>query len=613
MSAKSKKPAKSWSLDALNILYASDKNINGTTELDSILSRYCDVINGVSEPLVIDMVADTELMMFHKTQKLCKFDKVIFTTTQDMTSLFTGASFGYSQTDSRKWDILKEYPDSLLLADGMHCKMYTLTNMHSSLPPGWAYGLYSDADFLRIFINPISAAKHQNVINSHKSVQRTKSSAEEMYQVDDITEIRDRVMSQKTDNLFSVTINAGILGVDMQTLRKKCAAFEMIDAKNRNGMYSMKYGQSKFLNGMGQRMLMCKSSMPALVPFHTSELNEEGGVLIGENTKTANPVQWNINHRLNRNTVIAATSGSGKTTLAMLIIHAFERMYPDTFIFVIDPESEYKALSDNMGFQYISYSSGTKLGFDVFKMVADPVSAAETLCDVLNVPQINRAMVLHAASKIATDEDRDFFKFYDELKNLESGKTDNLASEYFGILAHPPFDELIRGSPPKNNKIVLSLKNIGSAAGSVQRIITQIALAYALGKSLSMPKMTPKLFMLDEVWMLLQHDTLGNYIQNLSRRGRKYNINLMLASQNIEDMTDNPSARNVLVNSDTVMFLRQSEATLKALVENFTLSSTAATDLMNLKRGQAIIKYGSHMVPVDILPDKEQLEMFRAR
>lgn len=121
------------------------------------------------------------------------------------------------------------------------------------------------------------------------------------------------------------------------------------------------------------------------------------------------------------------------------------------------------------------------------------------------------------------------------------------------------------------------------------------------------------MIMLDEVWMLLQHESLGNYIQNLSRRGRKYNINLMMATQNIEDMTGNIAARNVLVNSDTVMFLRQSEVTISALKEHFVLSEQAISFLMRLKRGQVLIKYGNHMVPINILPDAAQLELFRPK
>ncbi len=610
-----KEEIKSLALHPLNIRYASEESVHGTTELDSILYKYSDLINSISRPLTIDAVKDYETLMFNKTPHLCNFDRVIFNSSENLEPMLHSNSMEFYPVETRKWEVEKELSDHMVLAGGMHCKMYTLTNMHAELPPGWIYEPFSNSDFLRIFIKPVPKERHLKTINSHKSLQATRSSAEDMDQTDDVAAIRELVLNAKTDNLFSVIINAGILGIDAESMQEKIKEFEASDNKNRTEMYSMKNVQSKFLRGqMGQKHLMVRSSMPALIPFVTSEIYEDGGCLLGRNMITGNPVKWDINQRINRNTVLAATSGSGKTTLAMMIIHAFEKMYPDTFIFVIDPESEYRALSDNMGFHYLDYSSGTKLGFDVFKMVADPISAVETLCDVLQVPSLDRTLPFQAAARMSIrKEDRDFFKFYDELVKLEEGSHGATPSQYFSILAEPPFNTLLQGRPPTDNKIVLSLKNIGSAGGAVQRIITQIALAYAMGKSLMMPKIVPKLFMLDEVWMLLQHESLGNYIQNLSRRGRKYNINMMMASQNIEDMTENPAARNVLVNSDTVMFLRQSETTLKSLVTHFVLSSEAATTLMRLKVGQAMIKFGNSMVPANVMPDEEQLKLFKPK
>jgi len=67
----------------------------------------------------------------------------------------------------------------------------------------------------------------------------------------------------------------------------------------------------------------------------------------------------------------------------------------------------------------------------------------------------------------------------------------------------------------------------------------------------------------------------------------------MMATQNIEDMTGNDAARNVLVNSDTVMFLRQSEVTAKSLLEHFVLSDEEIQLLLSLNKGQALIKYGN--------------------
>jgi len=230
-------------------------------------------------------------------------------------------------------------------------------------------------------------------------------------------------------------------------------------------MYSLRYGQKKLLDGMGQKFLTVKSSMYAFVPFLTSELYEDGGFLLGENIDTLHPIQWNPNNRLNRNLVLAATSGSGKTTLAMMIIHAFEKMYPESFIFGIDPESEYKALGDNMGFHYIDYSQGQKMGFDTFKLLPDTITAAETLCDVMNVPELERTLPMLAAAKMSTlpISQRSFFQFYNILQDLEDKQPHKTqSSAYFEIMNNPPYSHLFEGEPPKNKKMILSLKNMGS-------------------------------------------------------------------------------------------------------------------------------------------------------
>lgn len=87
----------------------------------------------------------------------------------------------------------------------------------------------------------------------------------------------------------------------------------------------------------------------------------------------------------------------------------------------------------------------------------------------------------------------------------------------------------------------------------------------------------------------------------------------MLATQNMEDLMKNDSAKTVVVNSDTVIFLKQNKVTIGAVSENFSLSKTALNDLMRFNIGQALVTYGDHVVPVNILPDEEQLKLFRPK
>ena len=604
----------SFLLEPFNLEFSSDDSIvTGVSERNILISQFLSLFGKFDEPFSIEIVRDYEELLFHKTVRQCTFDSVIINTTQrDTANIIDKTGIQYSHTATRKWEIREEHPNYCILQDGLHCKTYTLTGLYDDLQPGWIYQMYQYSDAVRIFIEPVPKEKTRSVISNHKSAAATMSSATKMDTTENIAMIKELVLNKNSEKLFFVRINIILLAEDHPSLIRREKLF-LQNTKNIPGIATAKHIQSKMLHGKeGQRILLSTSAFHALIPFSTSELYEEGGALLGENMITGNPVQWNINNRLNRNTILAATSGSGKTTVAMMIIHSFEKMYPNSFIFGVDPESEYSALGQNMGFTYIDYSFGKKMGLDLFRMVPDTFAAAETLCNALNVPEVDRVIPNTAAAQLAKLDitQKSFRKFYDI---MNENTDDSNAMKYFKMLTVPPYSDFFEGESPTSRRIILSLKNIGSAGGTVHRLITQIALSYAMGRALLMPKIIPKLFMLDEVWMLLQHDSLGNYIQNLSRRGRKYNINLMMATQNIEDMTGNIAARNVLVNSDTVMFLRQSEATVSALREHFVLSEKAVSFLMRLGRGQALMKYGNHMVPINILPDKEQLELFRPR
>ncbi len=603
----------SFQLVPLNLEFASSSTqVAGVSERDIIISQFLSLFDKLESPFWLDVIRDYEELLFYKTPRYCAFDSTILNVTdENPESILKGAGVKYTTVSSRKWNISYESPNYCKLEDDLYAKAYTLSVLHDDLVPGWIYDIYRYADALRIFVEPIPVEKYQSIIANHKTAAITLSSTLKMDLAENISIIKELVLNKKLEKLYFTKVIPIVLAKDLNTLNEKQKSFVQ-NTKNVPGIDTAKHIQSQLIRGkLGQNILMSTSAFHALLPFCTSELYEDGGTLLGENMLTGNPIRWNINNRLNRNTVLAATSGSGKTTLAMLIIHAFERMYPQSFIFGVDPENEYAALGQNMGFEYIDYSFGRKMGLDLFKMVPDSFAAAETLCNALGVPEIDRIQPNTAAAKLAGMDikQRSFAEFYKYLQESD----DKEIIRYFKALASPPYSDFFEGKPPVSNKIILSLKNIGSAGGTVHRLITQISLSYAMGRALLMPKIIPKLFMLDEVWMLLQHDTLGNYIQNLSRRGRKYNINLMMATQNIEDMTDNISARNVLVNSDTVMFLRQSEATISSLKEHFVLSDRAVSFLLQLERGQALIKYGNNMVPARILPDKAQLELFRPR
>ena len=604
----------SYLLSSKNLKYSSDeKSVSGVSERDVIIGSFIDCMNGLKEPFSIEMIRDYEDLLFHKTIHSCKFDRIILNTAEEIAPILESYDMKYSKTQTRKWDIQKEYPNYVTLPEGLYCKTYSLSVIPGNLDPGWIYSVYSMADAIKMHIKPINKDKHKSVINNHKSSKLSEASSTDLVNTDDIMAIRELVLKENdNEGLFLIKINVIILADSLENLVKREELFQQ-ETGSRLSLHTSKHIQKSLLDGTtGSPFLVIRSSLAAFVPFYTSELYEDGGFLLGMNMFTGHPFKWNPQNRMNKNMVLVAPSGSGKTTTAMLIIHAFEIMYPESFIFGIDPEEEYRALGDNMGFSYIDYTPDVKIGLDIFKMIPDVFNACETLCQALNIPELDREFAQEAAAQMGKIplKERSFFLFYEILEELCN---DQDVIKYFRRLTKPPFRNFFEGETPKSNKMIISLKNIGSAGGMVHRLITQIALSYALGRIIGMPKIIPKMVMLDEVWMLFKHESLSGYIENMSRRGRKYNMYMMLATQNMDDLIKNDSAKTVVVNSDTVIFLKQNKVTIGAVSENFNLSKNALADLMKFRIGQALVTYGEHAVPVNIMPDEGQLKLFRPK
>ena len=173
----------SYQINPLNLKYVSQKKIQDTiSPRDVLLGNFSNFVNSISKPLIIDMVCDFEELLFNRTVRMCSFDKAIFSSTDNLENILNANNLKFEKFLTREWNLSKEYPEYVTLKDGIFAKLYTATNLHSDLPPGWIYGLYNMADFVRVFINPIDNDKYDKIINSHKSVQATKSTSDEMNQ-----------------------------------------------------------------------------------------------------------------------------------------------------------------------------------------------------------------------------------------------------------------------------------------------------------------------------------------------------------------------------------------------------------------------------------------------
>ena len=117
---------------------------------------------------------------------------------------------------------------------------------------------------------------------------------------------------------------------------------------------------------------MDTTSLATTFPFTSSELTANEGLMYGINEHNDSLVVFDRFTLENANMVVFAKSGSGKSYMVKLEI--LRSLLFDTEVIVIDPEDEYRKLSDAIGGTYIDFSFGSPNRINPFELpqMAEP-------------------------------------------------------------------------------------------------------------------------------------------------------------------------------------------------------------------------------------------------
>ena len=123
-----------------------------------------------------------------------------------------------------------------------------------------------------------------------------------------------------------------------------------------------------------------------------------------------------------------------------------------------------------------------------------------------------------------------------------------------------------------------------------------ISLTWTWEKFIKKNPKIKKRIICDEAWMLVNknmagHEFTSQFLENASRRIRKRNGGLMVASQNFKEFADNPQGKAVLTNAVVNIFLQQSSTDIDDVQETFRLSNGEKGFLLTAKRGEMLIRH----------------------
>ena len=102
---------------------------------------------------------------------------------------------------------------------------------------------------------------------------------------------------------------------------------------------------------------------------------------------------------------------------------------------------------------------------------------------------------------------------------------------------------------------------------------------------------------IDEIYLLFQHEYSANFLHMLWKRVRKYGAYCTGITQNVDDLLQSHEARTMLANSEFVIMLNQASTDRLELARLLNISELQLGHITNADVGSGLIKVGSSLVP----------------
>ena len=366
---------------------------------------------------------------------------------------------------------------------------------------------------------------------------------------------------------------------------------------------------------------MNSSPIASSFPFISSDLTSDNGILYGINRHNNSLILFDRFSLQNANMVVFATSGAGKSYTVKLEV--LRSLMLGTDVMIIDPEMEYKHLSDAVGGSYINISlaSDSKVNpFDLPRPVGEEVSVEDIIRSaVITVKGLVRIML----GKVTTEEDslidRALLETYAK-KDIVSGVKfedikEMIMQDFADVLEgmEGTKDILIRikkytegtfagllNSPTtvdvKNQLVVFSVRDLEDELRPMA-IYTIVNHIWNVVRSES----KKRILVIDEAWWLMQHEDSAKFVFALIKRCRKYYLGVTTITQDVNDFLTSPYGQAIVNNSALQLLMKQSPAAVEQIAKVFLLTQGEKYLLLEAGVGEGIFFAGQKHAAIKVV------------
>lgn len=525
---------------------------------------------------------------------------------------------------------LEENVDHLLI-DGVYIRTLYISGYPFVASSGWL-------DSLINFNHDTDISYHLHEVNAlhalpklHRKITELESTRRAMMKAGKIVgseltdplesaiELRDKIQRGQ-EKLFQMSIYVAIRADSLDELNKITKLLETTMSARLFYSKTARYQQLEALQSilprgedlLSQKRNLDSSSAALTFPFMSSELVQESGILYGVNKSNNSLVILDRFSLHNANSIVFAQSGSGKSYTTKVEI--LRQLMQGTKVLVIDPEREYKRLSETVGGTYIKLSAKSKEKINPFDLATTFHTKGDLAEHVQDLTAVIDLMAEGLDKREKAAVDKAILKIYKKAKK-EQPLLEDLYTELHSLgqlQLCERLEKYISGSSSEifNSHTNIELDNrlvifdIKDMPANLRPIMMLIISNFIQNQVKAKPE--KRMLVIDEGWLLLQHEQSARFIAGLVRRARKYYLGVSFISQQADDFLKSDYGRAIASQSALRILMRQDTTTIKTVVSEFNLSEYEQQFLLTCERGDALIIADQNHVAVKVVAsDKE--------
>jgi len=456
-----------------------------------------------------------------------------------------------------------------------------------------------------------------------------------------VEELRDMLV-QAEERMLRVSLYITLFANDKKELdlktKKILKTFESSLISSKQVMFQQKEGFISTLplclDEINASYHLNSSTASSFFPFISTDIVDEKGIFMGVNLIDGGVVILDRFKYENPHLLILARSGSGKSYTSKLEI--MRSLMMNMEVIVLDPENEYQSICDVYGGSFIPLSLRADYNlnpfdlpslienentYDIFK---EHISNLIILIEILigerlsseELALIDRALnQTYAAFNILPKKGWEKAEIFPTLNDFEKVLRSTVGGEKIADRLYPYIEGSFSGFLNKQTNVELENRLVVFGLKDLPEVLRSLGMFLALSFIMNKIKRQIKrrLLIIDEAWWIMKQPFGAEFLLNVIKRGRKYQLAVTNITQDVEDFLNSEYGKPIITNSAIIFLMKQSTATADLLKQIFYLSEGEKNFLVQAERGNGILIAGNKRVPLYVLASYAEDQIIKTR